>query len=91
MDLIKIKELLKKHEGLTLEYKLAQKSLPDDFWRTYSAFANTVGGDVILGIKEDEHRNAIITGVSNAEKIKTELFAGLSNDGLYNEVRHLEK
>lgn len=84
MDLIKIKELLKKHEGLTLEYKLAQKSLPDDFWRTYSAFANTVGGDVILGIKEDEHRNAIITGVSNAEKIKTELFAGLSNKNKVN-------
>lgn len=79
MTLTEIKKLLKQHESLTLEYKSAQNSLPKDFWKTYSAFANTVGGDVVLGIEEDKNRNAIIKGVSNAEKIKTELFATLSD------------
>ncbi len=79
MTLTEIKKLLKQHESLTLEYKSAQNSLPKDFWKTYSAFANTVGGDVVLGIEEDKHRNAVIKGVSNAEKIKTELFATLSD------------
>lgn len=70
MTLTEIKKLLKQHESLTLEYKSAQNSLSKDFWKTYSAFANTVGGDVVLGIEEDKNRNAIINGVSNAEKIK---------------------
>ena len=35
-----------------LEYKSAQGGFPKDFWNTYSAFANSNGGFVILGATE---------------------------------------
>ena len=32
-------------------------SLPKEFWPTYSAFANTNGGDIFLGIEESQLQN----------------------------------
>lgn len=39
-------------EGLSLEFKKAKNKLPSSFWQSYSAFANTQGGTIILGIEE---------------------------------------
>ncbi|EAD3300885.1 TPA: ATP-binding protein, partial [Listeria monocytogenes] len=41
-----------KPENSNLEYKESKNSLPKDFWKTYSAFANTKGGLVVLGVSE---------------------------------------
>lgn len=48
-------------ESVDLECKLAagkdgKGELPTDFWPTYSAFANTHGGVILLGIKQKQDR-----------------------------------
>lgn len=48
-----ILETLLKGERVTLECKLAQSNVPNDVWRSYSAFANTYGGLILLGVNED--------------------------------------
>jgi len=70
-------------ESVELECKLAQGQdgkgeLPKDFWLTYSAFANTQGGVVLLGVREKDGRFSV-AGLSNIEKVRTDLFNTLNN------------
>jgi len=70
-------------ESVDLECKLArgrdgQGALPDDFWPTYSAFANTGGGVVVLGLRERDGKFKI-EGIADVAKVRKELFDGLNN------------
>jgi predicted HTH transcriptional regulator len=54
-----IEDISHLRETATLECKLAsgkngKGELPRDFWPTYSSFANTYGGIVLLGVKEKD-------------------------------------
>ena len=40
------------NEFSELEYKSAQGGFPSDFWKTYSAFANSNGGLIVFGVSE---------------------------------------
>lgn len=59
-------------EGVEVEYKKATDTLPRSFWETYSSFANTQGGIVILGVSEEGGLHAV--GVNNAQKIIDDLW-----------------
>jgi ATP-dependent DNA helicase RecG len=70
-------------ESVTLECKLAagrdgKGALPEDFGPTYSAFANTSGGVVVLGVLERQGLFEL-AGVENPDKLRTELFNHLNN------------
>ena len=70
-------------ETCTIECKTAigrdgRGKLPSDFWPTYSAFANTYGGTVLLGIKERDEKFEVV-GIQEVEKIRKDLFNDLNN------------
>jgi ATP-dependent DNA helicase RecG len=41
-------------EGMHLEFKEARQGVPKSIWETISAFANTKGGKVLLGVTDDK-------------------------------------
>ena len=43
-------------ESFDLEFKSAKGGFPKSFWETYSSFANTEGGIIILGISEKDEQ-----------------------------------
>lgn len=73
---MKEEELLSLVEDKNTELKKATNGIPNYFWETYSAFANTDGGLVVFGVDEKNHK---ITGVNNAEKLKQDLLNNLNN------------
>lgn len=75
-----INDRLKAGERISLECKKAIDSLPKSVWETYSAFANTTGGTIILGIEEYSDRRFLITGVNNALKIISDFWNTINSD-----------
>ncbi|HEM3555700.1 TPA: putative DNA binding domain-containing protein, partial [Streptococcus suis] len=65
-------------EGIEIEYKAAEKGLPKSFWETYSAFANTNGGVVILGYDERDKINPM-KGFKNPQTIYDQLLNDVNN------------
>jgi predicted HTH transcriptional regulator len=51
-----IRNLCDKGENTEVEFKSALGGFPNSFWETYSAFGNTEGGIIVLGIKEKGHK-----------------------------------
>ncbi|MBQ2069761.1 MAG: putative DNA binding domain-containing protein [Bacilli bacterium] len=66
-------------ENNRLEAVLSQNGLPRSIWETYSSFANTSGGVIVLGAEEDGNGDLHVAGVDNPEKLKSDFF-NLLND-----------
>ena len=57
-------------ENNCLEVKKTKSGLPQFLWETYSAFANTYGGMIILGVEELNNRNWKTSGLKTRDKEK---------------------
>lgn len=68
-----IKRLVAKSENAAVEFKRARGGVPADFWPSYSSFANTDGGVIILGVREKDGKREI-EGLADVEKIVADLW-----------------
>jgi ATP-dependent DNA helicase RecG len=71
-------EVLARHEGVDTEFKSAKGGLPKSLWETYSAFANTAGGTIYLGVKETDH-GPVTSGLVDVERLQREFWVTLNN------------
>lgn len=55
-------------ENRGLEVKSGRGGLPSSLWETYSAFANSEGGVIVLGVNEKEHGRLVVEGLPDAYK-----------------------
>lgn len=79
MDMQGLKQLIYNGEKVDVECKRAENSVPKSAYESYSAFANTNGGYIILGVKEDKTKTNpeerfIIQGIENPEKQKEDFW-----------------
>jgi len=73
------KELITKLEDIEwedFEVKEAQTNLPKSIWETISAFSNTAGGWLVLGVKKTGYSYEIV-GVKEPEKMEHNLLSAL--------------
>jgi ATP-dependent DNA helicase RecG len=70
-------------ESADIECKLAagkdcQGELPKDFWGSYSAFSNSGGGDVLLGLEEKKSRFSV-GGIQQLDRVLDNLWNLVNN------------
>ncbi|MCY4473390.1 MAG: putative DNA binding domain-containing protein, partial [Kistimonas sp.] len=79
-----LEDIAAMQESLDVECKLAQGrdgkgAIPKDMWETYSAFANTHGGNIFLGLRETANHSFEAAGIADTPKVLKELWDTLNN------------
>ena len=68
-----VRETLARGETFSVECKLARREIPGTFWESFSAFANSDGGVIFLGVREENHEFTV-EGIEDARKIVTDFW-----------------
>ena len=77
--MIDLRHLEQYRENNRLEAKKAQGGLPHSLWETYSAFANTLGGLILLGVEENKNGVLHAVGLPDPEKLVKEFWNMVNN------------
>lgn len=76
--MIDLESVLATGEKVNIEAKRAIGGVPNSVWETYSSFANTAGGAILLGVDENDGQ-LTVSGVSDASKIIKDIWDNLNN------------
>lgn len=74
-----INNLSRYRENNRIEAKRAKMVVPDTIWETYSSFANTDGGIILLGVDEKDDHSFEVVGVEDSHKIITDFWNVINN------------
>lgn len=67
-------------ESSRLEVKSARGGLPNSLWESYSAFANSDGGVIVLGVKENPKDGALhVEGLDDVHKLMKDFWNTVNN------------
>ena len=77
--MLDLSQISRWRENNRLEAKLATGGLPQSLWETYSAFANTYGGVILLGVEELPDHSLRVQGLLDAREMVEELCAMLDD------------
>ena len=67
-------------ESMGFEAKSARRGIPRSLWESYSAFANTAGGTIVLGLDEPEDGGGfVLSGVRSADSMRDDMWSTLNN------------
>ncbi|MDR0682302.1 MAG: putative DNA binding domain-containing protein, partial [Dysgonamonadaceae bacterium] len=76
--MIDITNIIQLKESFRLETKKAAGGVPASLWETYSAFANTSGGVILLGVSE-ENSALKVTGIKDVARKIQDIWNTLNN------------
>ena len=85
MERAKLIERLKGYEWNDVEFKRAQRGVPDSAYETVSAFSNTEGGWLVFGVR-DGTRGFEIVGVLDVDKVQNDFLSVLRSGQKLNRV-----
>ncbi len=77
--MIDLNNLASYRENNRIEAKRALGGFPHSVWETYSAFANTLGGIILLGVEERKDHSLHAVNLPAPEKLVQELWENLNN------------
>ena len=82
--MIDFSQIERYRENNCLEVKAAQGGLPRSIWETYAAFANSLGGVILLGVGEREDHSLVLLGLENPERLIKEFWDTINNPAKVN-------
>ncbi len=77
--IINIDNIEQYRENNRIEAKKALGGLPHSIWETYSSFANTLGGIILLGVEEHRDKSFHTVDLTNPDQLIDEFWQKLSD------------
>jgi len=77
--MLDLNELGKYRENNRIEAKKALGDLPQNLWETYSAFSNTLGGYILLGVEELPDKSLCAINLPDPEKLVQDFWNNIHN------------
>lgn len=88
--MINLSNLNQYRESNWIEAKKALGGLPESVWETYSAFANSCGGVILLGVREESDRSLHAVNLPAPKAMVSDFWEDLNNPDIVS-VNILEK